>query len=402
MNYLTIQPGERSIQSLPMHYSYGLSLVNSNLAAGATANPLQQPTEKSLGRYTNLGNAVSLDQYELKPQNNDRYSLSYQRSVWGRTILSFDFFYNNGSNVPYDVDINMADPNFLYENPRSVTNATVTNPFRNYLTPDKFPGALRNGAATVTVASLLRPYPQYGAITQTNTAGKRLHVQSYKFQAQRPFYKGFSVLLNYAYQREAQREFFDDRATFARELTWRFMPSARHRVNHALTWEIPVGQGRWLLHDASKPLDLALGGWQLTTTNRWYSGRLLIFTQNLIVSGNPKLEHPTRDKWFDASVFTALPPGTNNDPAGTPRKNPYTYNGLVGPGTSQTDMTMSKAFRLNEDLKFEVRVETYNAFNQINWDNPIVDFNNQNFSKVISKRPGYIGREVQYGFKLSF
>jgi len=28
----------------------------------------------------------------LKPQNNDRYSLSYQRSVWGRTILSFDFF----------------------------------------------------------------------------------------------------------------------------------------------------------------------------------------------------------------------------------------------------------------------------------------------------------------------
>jgi len=34
--YLGIQPGERSIQSLPMHYSYGLSLVNSHLAAGAT------------------------------------------------------------------------------------------------------------------------------------------------------------------------------------------------------------------------------------------------------------------------------------------------------------------------------------------------------------------------------
>src|SRR2546426_11989179 len=35
-SYLGIQPGERSIQSLPMHYSYGLSLVNSHLAAGAT------------------------------------------------------------------------------------------------------------------------------------------------------------------------------------------------------------------------------------------------------------------------------------------------------------------------------------------------------------------------------
>ena len=65
-------------------------------------------------------------------------------------------------------------------------------------------------------------------------------------------------------------------------------------------------------------------------------------------------------------------------------------------------MTMSKSFQLSEGYKFEVRVETYNSFNQINWDNPIVDFNNQNFGKVISKRPGYVGRELQYGFKLSF
>jgi long-chain acyl-CoA synthetase len=35
-SYLGIHPGERSIQSLPMHYSYGLSLVNSYLVAGAT------------------------------------------------------------------------------------------------------------------------------------------------------------------------------------------------------------------------------------------------------------------------------------------------------------------------------------------------------------------------------
>jgi acyl-CoA synthetase (AMP-forming)/AMP-acid ligase II len=33
--YLSIVPGERAIQSLPMHYSYGLSLVNSHLIAGA-------------------------------------------------------------------------------------------------------------------------------------------------------------------------------------------------------------------------------------------------------------------------------------------------------------------------------------------------------------------------------
>jgi acyl-CoA synthetase (AMP-forming)/AMP-acid ligase II len=34
--YLPLDPGERAIQSLPMHYSYGLSVLNSHLVAGGT------------------------------------------------------------------------------------------------------------------------------------------------------------------------------------------------------------------------------------------------------------------------------------------------------------------------------------------------------------------------------
>jgi acyl-CoA synthetase (AMP-forming)/AMP-acid ligase II len=34
--YLGLGPGERAVQSLPMHYSYGLSVLNSHLVAGAT------------------------------------------------------------------------------------------------------------------------------------------------------------------------------------------------------------------------------------------------------------------------------------------------------------------------------------------------------------------------------
>ena len=101
-------------------------------------------------------------------------------------------------------------------------------------------------------------------------------------------------------------------------------------------------------------------------------------------------------------MFSALPTGAATDPSSVRRTNPWTFDGVTGPNTSQVDVTLSKSYRFHERYKFEFRVETYNAFNQINWDNPIVDFNNANFGKVISKRPGYIGREVQYGFKLSF
>lgn len=45
---------------------------------------------------------------------------------------------------------------------------------------------------------------------------------------------------------------------------------------------------------------------------------------------------------------------------------------------------------------------SYHAFNEINWGNPVVDFNNANFGKVVSPRPGHNGRELQYGFKLTF
>ncbi|MFN0121681.1 MAG: hypothetical protein ACKV2V_14405 [Blastocatellia bacterium] len=46
------------------------------------------------------------------------------------------------------------------------------------------------------------------------------------------------------------------------------MPRITAPINHAITWEFPVGKGRWLLKNAPTAPDLAVGGWQLTTTNR--------------------------------------------------------------------------------------------------------------------------------------
>ena len=390
--YSTVTNAIAPLNGLPQS-----SLIDPYPASGSSRNPVQLPTEKSLGRYTNLGNPVSLDQYELSPQLNDRFTLSWQRSI-GRTMVSLDWFLNHGINVPFNTDINMADPNFFYNNPRSVTSAVVRNPFLDYLTPEKFPGALRTAPVNTTVGALLRPYPQYGAITQTNTAGKTIYVQSYKVQAQRRFVKGLSLLATYAYQYEKRTEFFDDRAEFARDYFWRDLPSARHRVNYAVTYQLPFGRGQWLLRNAGPALNLLVGGWRATSTARWYSGRLLQFTQSLTISRTPWIDGRTLERWFDTAAFSRVPDSDRN----VPRSSPYTWDGVVGPRTSQMDATLSKSFRLRERLRLEGRFEAYNALNHLNWDNPIVDFNNTNFGKVISKRTAYIGREIQYGIKLSF
>ncbi|HEV7473194.1 MAG TPA: TonB-dependent receptor [Pyrinomonadaceae bacterium] len=379
--------------------------------------PIQQPLGQSLGRYTNLGNSIGaagnatngIDPFYLKPQSNDRFSFSYQREIWGKFVLDASYFFNRGQNVPYAVDLNMADPSFSYEVPKSIFNQSVANPFFNYLTPAKFPGTLRT-QANITNGALLRPYPQYGVINQTNTAGKKEKLHSLEIQAQRPFAKGLSVLVAFAYQREQTQEFFDDFATYAREFEWRDTDTPRRRLTSAVSWDIPVGKGRSLLNDAPRGVDMVVGGWTFTTITRLYSGRPLFFTQNLIVDGNPKLDKPTQAKWFDTSKFHALPTTTNangtvnnNDPPNLHRRdNPWTFPGVEGPGIWQTDMTLSKSFRLTERFRLEVRAESYNVFNHVNLANPTVDFNSANFGKVTTKLVAYNGREVQYGLRLVF
>jgi hypothetical protein len=384
----------------------------------AAIAPIQQPLGQSLGRYTNLGNAIGaagnatngIDQYELRPAVNDRFSLSFQRQIWAHFILDLEYFYNHESNLPYAVDLNMADPNFSYETPKSVFNLSIANPFLNYLTPDKFPGTLRT-QTTITQGGLLRPYPQYGAINQTNTSGRGEHLHSFEIQVQRPFTKGLSVLFAYAYQREQTQEFFDDLATFARRFEWRDTDTPRNRITSAVAWDVPIGKGRQFLNGAPKGLDYVIGGWTLTTTTRLYSGRPLFFNQNLIVNGNPKLKDPSNTLWFDTSKFQKLPTTTNpdgvtannNDPPNLhKRDNPWTYPGLFGPGVEQVDLTMTKSFKITERFRVEARMEGYNIFNHVNLANPTVDFTSANFGKITSKLVAYNGREMQYGLRLIF
>ena len=363
-------------------------------------NPVIEPYGQNYGRYTGLGGAVSLDQYQLRPQINDRFNFSFQKELWWKTVMEASYFVNLGSRVPYDINLNMMDPAFRYEQ-KTVINTQVTNPFRNYLTVDKFPGQLRN-SATVALSSLLVPYPQYGAITQTNTNGKHLNTQTLELRAQRPFNNGFSVLAAYAYNYERVEQWFDDIANYKVLKTngedgweWRPTDTPVHRLTTAFTWQIPVGKGQKFGSDLNAVADAVLGNWQYTASGRFYSGRPVFFNTSYVVSGNPKLSSPTRDKWFDTTMFAV-------QDSFTPRSNPYYYSGLNGPKASFTDMTMTKAFQVAGNKRLEARIEAYNVFNMIVWDQPEVNLSSANFGKVTRKRVDSNGREIQIGVRFVF
>ena len=374
----------------------------------AGLNPVIEPYGQNYGRYTNLGGGVGstttapsgLDQYEQRPQINDRFNLSYQRKIFGGIVTDISYFFNRGSRVPYLMDLNMMDPAFRYEY-KTLLTTQVTNPFRNYLTVDKFPGALRN-PSTVALGSLLKPYPQYSNIYQNNTNGKKSKAHTFEVRAQRPFVTGLSFVISYAYSYEQSQEWYDDLATY-KTLTsggkdgWEWRPVSdvpRHRVTSAVTWQLPFGKDRQLLSDIPTALDLVIGGWQYTASVRWYSGRPLLFG-NYVVSGDPTIDNPTHDRWFDTSMFSIAD-------TYTPRSNPYYYDGLNGPGWSITDMTLTKMFNLGSKYRLEARIEAYNAINAIIWDNPDLTLSSANFGKVLRKRTDSNGREIQFGLRFIF
>ncbi len=157
---------------------------------------------------------------------------------------------------------------------------------------------------------------------------------------------GVTFLAAYAWNHERVQEWFDDLAQYrvlqtnGEKVGSGGRPtSPTHRFTAAVTWQLPIGRDQAYLDDMPTALDLLVGGWQYTATARYYSGRPLLFGTSYVVSGNPKLDEPTRDRWFDTSMFSRAD-------TFTPRSNPWYFDGLDGPATFQMDMTLTKMFSL--------------------------------------------------------
>jgi hypothetical protein len=88
-------------------------------------------------------------------------------------------------------------------------------------------------------------------------------------------------------------------------------------------------------------------------------------------------------------------------PAFTPRTNPVFHDGMNGPGAWFLDMTLTKGIPIGR-YRLEARVEAYNAFNHLVWDQPETTFGNANLGRVTRKRADSLGREIQVGLRFVF
>lgn len=358
--------------------------------------PVIPAYQKTLGRYTGLGDSITFMAENRTRQNSDRFNFSVQRQLPTGMVLDVTY-YLNFTNFAWDLtrDLNLVDPQISYQY-KAATNVSVANPFYNILPVEKFPGTLRY-QKTVGITSLMRPYPQYGGISVTEgQPGGDMKYQSLQFKLQKNFSKGYSMLVGYNYHFERDQRFFDSIATYTQQYTWIDSNAARHRLTAAGTWEVPFGRNRPYMTNAPRLLDALVGGWDITPTAFWRSGRFISFG-SLVVNGDPHVSNPNQTNWFNTSVFSPLP-------AYTARSNPWQYAGLTGPGQFNMDGSLVKSFRTVERLRFEFRLDVFNVLNNITWADPDTNVYSSNFGRSSNndQLTQTYGRRTQLGLRLEF
>jgi len=356
-------------------------------------NPVVPAYEKSLGRYTSLGDSLSFVSANRPRSYSDRINFSFQRQVLQNMVLDVTYYLNFSSQNVGGYNVNQVDPRVAYEY-KDATNVAVANPFYNFSTVDKFPGALRF-QRTVALTTLARRYPQYGNLSVIDgIEGGASRYQSFQLRLNRRFANGYSVLMGYNYARQKDEVFFNDIESFNRNFSWQESDRPRHRLSLAGTWEVPVGRSRAFLSSMPKALDYALGGWDITGLMTWRSGFYVRFG-GLLVNGDPRVDEPTPGKWFNTAAFARLPNFT-------PRANPWQYDGVTNPGLFNLDASIVKRLPITERVRGELRMDVFNAANNMTWANPNTNVQSSLFGVTNNQLAATFGRRAQLGLRVEF
>jgi len=167
-------------------------------------------------------------------------------------------YFTNFGHQLYNKALNNIDPQIQLKF-QNTLNDSVANPFYHYMDSKLIPGPLFN-QQTVSLGSLLVPYPQYPSLAEFGHCCAAERYNSLELRAQKVYSKGYNFLFSYVYIRERSQIYLNDLDTFTSSLRWQDSDQPHHRFSAASTYELPFGRNRTYLSNIPKAMDFALGG----------------------------------------------------------------------------------------------------------------------------------------------
>jgi len=347
--------------------------------------------------------------YNYKPGGTGMFSLGVQRQVAQSVIVQVQYVGTRGWSQSTDIPINTL--------PATAVNAAdPTNPYYNRQgVAGQLPDTVADPTGTLGTklpkfnANLYRIFPGFAGITQ-EAANTNFQYDSLQMGIRMENRHGLTMQAAYTWSHEID-VVSNDLNAVDNPFDLGYMRGSgaldrRHIFNVNYVYSLP-----FFAHSTNKAAHGVLGGWQFSGVTVVQAGVPLKVTYSgsdtLGLGGNvtnrPNVVGPikylkTPTQWFDPTSFAApVAPwaGGPNNGFGNARKDT-----IVGPGLLNFNMALFKSINLTERMKFELRFESFNTFNHVQFLNLGTTQNDAaHFGKPTST---YDPRTLQLGGKFSF
>jgi hypothetical protein len=384
-----------------------------------------QPAGAYLGPLTSYGQqSIPVRLRSTRQPFIGQWNLSLQRELPGHVVAQIAYAGSAGIGLLSGAtDLNQLSPEALaisrtIVNGQPLGSLAVPNPFLALPAAQRPPATSILGRPTVTVAQLLRPYPQFGNIVSygQNEAHSTYHALQVKVE--RRFADGLIFTGGYTFSRLIDdltgisvnlsiqvpnfQDYYNRRADKALSNF-----DVTHRFVGNITYELPFGRARRFLSEGI--LAKVFGNFTLNAITQAQSGYpLSISAQNPSLQGlafiglRPNLVGDPRTQAGDqaARIRQYFNTGAFQQPAPyTTGTAPRTLSAVRGPAYFATNLSLQRDFRFTEHTRLQFRAEAFNVFNRANFLTPGTVLGATNFGVITGTEDP---RQFQLAAKLYF
>jgi hypothetical protein len=397
----------------------------------------------SLGAATLLGRGIAYSNPDFEVPYADHFSAGIQRELpWGVTAeISYAGSRSRRQQSEFR-GVNEPSLDFVTQcdvtrgGNRNVCDQLLPNPFFNV---PGFEGTARFTNPTIRRFDLMRPFPHFDRIDETERNDGKIDYDSLQFVVNKRWTRGVVANLNYTWVpryeltgasagfTQGSREqgdfnaFIDD---LTRELyVGPYFTHRDHRLAMSGVYELPLGQGSGGL------VGRLLQGWSIAPMFIYQSGQPWRLPTNLEFVGDPS-RAALDVKKQGQFIYGVAPCVAQRNAAGQyallpvavaygcteaffhvrepfqRREMPFMHDAFRRPSFWQLDMNISKATQITDRVRFQLRLEIFNVFNSPMYDERDYErnVNNTDFGRINRNTvlQSNFQRFVQLGFRLVF
>ncbi|MDZ4800112.1 MAG: TonB-dependent receptor [Bryobacteraceae bacterium] len=379
------------------------------------------PLGASQGAASFLGQGVAAQWRDRALPYSQQYSVDIQREFRGNVLVEVGYVGNRTSRLPLlGAGLGQGIPLNVIPTPQlnQLTPAGAVNlPYYTQQVANPLAGLIPNNAAlngaTTSAQNLMYPYPQYSGVTLNFVPIGKQRYSALQTKVSKRFSDGMVFIGSYSYSRTMQQvrmlntQDFNMKSPDSTPLVDEPADQVDlpHKFNLTALYQLPFGKGKPFGGSVSGLVNQVIGGWQLAANVTYMSGPVLAHPNApQTKAGGAKLDDPTKDQWFDTSLWKdsagrlVAAPNLNY----TTRNFPYMVSDVRLPGYQNWDASISKYFPIREKVRLQFRFEAVNALNHP-WFSGIasVDVTNAQFGRL-NPTQGNLPRFLKLGLQLQF